>query len=656
LIKSPERDFSEAFFTFMQNSKGQCDFPLSYILREHDDPDEVDPGNYATIEAYEEAIVPFSGAHYDVDDCMVFDSLKSYILGGPHWTWIQDFERTRDGRSAWLALKEHFDGPGNKIRLKAAAYAAIKCAEYKGTKNFDYELYRRIHTQAHSDLARYGEPVPETKKVKDFLDGITDSTLQPVKYTIAGFTHLMQNFHEAANYIRNIIYLNKKSEYSSRSISSTSSGRDGGRWARGAGRGRGREREGGRFNNGRGRGRGRGRGGRNPNNPGRWISADEWSNMAEDEKETIRNARANYAKRNISALNTEEDANATDHEPQGSPPKCSNAGTTNAGDHMSRGNRNFISQIRSGRRYITPSERNVSYTRQETTNLREAKAELDSHADTTVAGSTCRILELTEKSCDVFHFSDQYAPMEKVPVAKVGTAYDHPETGETFILVFGQALYLGDKLDHSLICPNQARHNGVVVDDVPKHLSHDGQLTHSLFFPQENMRIPLSLRGVISFLPTRYPTNNEINNCRWLIVTGDDDWEPYNETFEEREKMADHEPVHLQRYVYQVHSSHAHMDLPSHIFHQCSAIASTGRKLITTDESITEIFQCGPKIASKTRLATTQKGIRSMSEHVSRRFRTKQAALRYNQTFLFRYHVLICQVSTWQHHGTDICQ
>jgi hypothetical protein len=321
LIKAPEkfkdknkwRDFSEAFFTFMQNSKGQCDFPLSYILREHDDPDDIDPRDYATIEAYEEAIVPFSGAHYDVDNCMVFDSLKSYVLGGPHWTWIQDFERTRDGRSAWLTLKEHFNGPGSKIRLKAAAYAAIKRAEYKGAKNFDYELYRRIHTQAHSDLARYGEPVPETKKVKDFLDGITDSTLQPVKYTIAGFSHLMQNFHEAANYIGNIIDLNKKSEYTSRNISSTSSGRGGGR-ARG-GRGRGRGRESGRSNNGRGRGRGRGRGGRNSNNPGRWISADEWSNMAEDEKETIRNARANYAKRNISALITEEDTNTTDHEP-----------------------------------------------------------------------------------------------------------------------------------------------------------------------------------------------------------------------------------------------------------------------------------------------------------------------------------------------------
>jgi len=95
--------------------------------------------------------------------------------------------------------------------------------------------------------------------------------------------------------------------------------------------------------------------------------------------------------------------------------------------------------------------------------------------------------------------------------------------------------------------------------------------------------------------------------------------------------MADHEPVHQQRFVYQVHSLHANTDLPSHIFHQCSSIASTGRKLMTTDDQIADIFQCGPKFASKTRLVTTQKGIRSMSEHVSPRFRTKQAALRYNQ-------------------------
>jgi hypothetical protein len=172
LVKAPEkfkdknkwRDFSEAFITFMQNSKGQCDFSLSYILRENEDPDDIDPQDFTTLDAYEEATVPFSGAHYDIDKNAVFDAIKSFVVGGPHWTWIQDFERQCDGCSAWLALKEHFDGPGSKIHLKAAAYAAIKRAEYKGAKNFDYELYRRIHTQAHSNLARYGEPVPESNR------------------------------------------------------------------------------------------------------------------------------------------------------------------------------------------------------------------------------------------------------------------------------------------------------------------------------------------------------------------------------------------------------------------------------------------------------------------------------------------------------------
>jgi hypothetical protein len=261
----------------------------------------------------------------------------------------------------------------------------------------------------------------------------------------------------------------------------------------------------------------------------------------------------------------------------------------------------------------------------------EANVELDSHADTTVAGSSFRVIKFTDKSCDVFPFSDQYSPMEKVPVAKVGTAYDHPITGETYILIFGQALYLGDQLEHSLICPDQVRQNGVIIDDVPRHLSHDAKSTHSLYFPDEDVQLPLKLRGVISYLPTRYPSNHELDNCHWLCVTGEDEWERYDEKFEEHEKLVDNLEENNHRRIYQVHSSHANVDLTSHIFHQCSALVTSGRKLMTTDQQIAEIFQCGPKIAAKTRLVTTQKGIRSMSDHLSHRYRTKQAALRYNQ-------------------------
>jgi len=307
IIKAPEkfkdknkwRDFCDSFVTFMQRMKGQCDFPLSYVLRENEDHTGINMEDYETIDAYEEAIVPFSGMHYDADNNAVYDSLKSFLLGGPHWTWIQGHERRRDGRSAWLTLKEHFDGPNSQIRLKASTYASICRAEYKGAKNFDIKLYRHIHTQAHLDLARYGEPVPETKKVKDYLDGITDPSLQPVKYTLAGFTHLMENFEEAANYISNIIDLNKKTDFSSRNVSSANTGRGNGKYG---GRGRGGKEKGRGVRGGRGRGRGGRTGGRNINNPGRWISSDDWNNMSKEDKEGIRNARSNYAKQKISSV------------------------------------------------------------------------------------------------------------------------------------------------------------------------------------------------------------------------------------------------------------------------------------------------------------------------------------------------------------------
>jgi hypothetical protein len=43
---------------------------------------------------------------------------------------------------------------------------------------------------------------------------------------------------------------------------------------------------------------------------------------------------------------------------------------------------------------------------------------------------------------------------------------------------------MGDYLDNALLCPNQISSHGVIVDDVPKHLSPDPSIaTHSIYFP-----------------------------------------------------------------------------------------------------------------------------------------------------------------------------
>jgi hypothetical protein len=126
----------------------------------------------------------------------------------------------------------------------------------------------------------------------------------------------------------------------------------------------------------------------------------------------------------------------------------------------------------------------------------DSTLELDSHAD------TYHILEYTNKTCSICSFSNQYEELQEVPIVKAATAYDAPN-GEVYILILNQALYLGDHMTHSLLCPNQARANGVIVNDIPKHLApHVEDTTHSISFPEDNITIPLELQGIISKLTT----------------------------------------------------------------------------------------------------------------------------------------------------------
>ena len=94
------------------------------------------------------------------------------------------------------------------------------------------------------------------------------------------------------------------------------------------------------------------------------------------------------------------------------------------------------------------------------------------------------------------------------------------------IPVTAQSLYFGDKLENTLLLPNQMGSHGIAVDNVPRHLSIDGKSSHSIYVPAEDVRLPLLLHGCISYLPTRYPTDYELENYKWLILSSDSMWDP----------------------------------------------------------------------------------------------------------------------------------
>ena len=76
-------------------------------------------------------------------------------------------------------------------------------------------------------------------------------------------------------------------------------------------------------------------------------------------------------------------------------------------------------------------------------------------------------MEYTGKVCDVSPYTDDYEAVQNVPIVHAATAWQSPVTGQTYILVFHEVLWMGDSLENTLFNPNQLRHFGTKVQDNP---------------------------------------------------------------------------------------------------------------------------------------------------------------------------------------------
>jgi hypothetical protein len=92
--------------------------------------------------------------------------------------------------------------------------------------------------------------------------------------------------------------------------------------------------------------------------------------------------------------------------------------------------------------------------------------ELDSHADTTVAGANFIPYGDPVNTVTVHAFSPKYGT-KTYSIYTAATVYTCPYTGQQSLLLFHNTIYLGDELKHSLICPNQMRDYGLQVYDCP---------------------------------------------------------------------------------------------------------------------------------------------------------------------------------------------
>ena len=120
------------------------------------------------------------------------------------------------------------------------------------TGHFNFEKYLMIHIKANQDLADNGEPMPKSRKVREFLDHINCNEMEAGVANVLADEGKSENFIAAANYLSFFACkLMSLSEMKNRgrSIGSASCEDRGGR---GRGRGPGQGGQGCRSTNGRG--------------------------------------------------------------------------------------------------------------------------------------------------------------------------------------------------------------------------------------------------------------------------------------------------------------------------------------------------------------------------------------------------------------------
>ena len=284
--------------------------PRGERLLEEDNP-EVFSNEYMTMNA------TLTGPELNQDNEVLYTILRHYLTGTAGWNIISKFSRGKDGRGAYLALRNRYESPAYNDALKTQANNTITTTFYKGDNTkFNWEKFVALHMEAHRKFEEINEPLPESMKILHLKTGIRPEAGLEAELAVArSRPNINTTFDSFVTQITEGI-ANRRScqgtfkvaparEVSSFNITMGDRGRAriSGRHLYHSGRGRGRFLVRGRFY-GRGRARGRGSSYRRGNNvpleitvegkilfSNKNYTAEEYNSLSYNQKGSLRRAR-----------------------------------------------------------------------------------------------------------------------------------------------------------------------------------------------------------------------------------------------------------------------------------------------------------------------------------------------------------------------------
>jgi hypothetical protein len=683
-------DWKPTFLNYLRSIPGRDGIPLKYICREKDEAD-VNAANDDFLDDYV-ASAPLVGNSYAIDTVQVHTFLLNFVTGNDTAeAKIQGLSRPNDGREAFKRLTEHYEGVGIHAIDIREADEVLKTLFYGGEKPphmWWSEFEKRLTRAFNAYVKREGRIVhSDSMKIRMLVDKIKADFLTPTKAQLEielSRIPMTITYDQSLALFRNMVnqkhppQVGAATHRTRRQVNEVTSGR-GSRGRGGGGRGGRGGRHGGRGNRGNAR---------QTRTDSRMITLTDGSQieyhasfnfprniylkMKQEDRDALKRERAAYNQnRGRSGHSEIQELRSQIQELQqasGSTAASLPADTISVRSQVSQmttgtnimGGRNEQASNRDARRtaaVVTKRHLQTTGTKSWTDPPVNTKAEneCDTNADTCCLGRNFVVLNSTFRTADVYAYDTSIKPIENVPIVSGATAYDDPVSGMTYILVFNEALYYGDKLDHTLINPNQVRSYGIPFWDNPfdpaRSLSID---------VNDDFHIPLRTFGTKLLFTTRVPTPHELATCEHVQMTSAVPWNPADvlmvqathqggsahpwrrqvatadstyDRYEYVDTSSDNawldsidpslvrlgERLHAkqaQRVTAQVDTVYDHTDVPAR-----RTFISDERHSKATAEALAEKFGISILRAQRTLRVTTQRGVRSAILPISRRYR-----------------------------------
>lgn len=538
--------------------------PLSYIIRR--DTDRVLTGldNLPDRVSELEINMPHSGPAFGLDNRNTFNLIFALIDGTSAEAWIQ--RRTISSRSAVNLIKElrsHYDGTDHKEMVLKKAEMVLSDTFYRCQEaTFSWESYTTKLKDAYEQIAYYDEQVSDRMQVEQLIRHIVVPANAPIGFTMA-LQHVRNyksttysTLNAAAAYLKaQIVDLFPTAEFTARKRTVNSAeaqqvvkkqGKD---YVAGV----------------------------DITDRNRRFTPEEWKKLQDAGyvPTLLADKRRNRQKKRVSGVETDrtDDAGDGNQVPEmitltreqvaeiaasytassRNPPAQASHGTPRAGAQVGAtmtDSGSVTSGITNdGTTWSVPlGRRRTSAVRIQARHLRSIHSldtsiyqssrvttplptESDNHADTHCFGANFRPINWANYTCTVTPFLEELNSADEIPVCQAATAWDSPE-GITFILVFGQGLYFGERMRaYSLINPNQCRAYGVQLCDDPT----DPHRQLGIYDPVSEISVPMQMNGSFASLLTRLPSEVELleaqSSNRMIYLSDPDSWNPHTFQF-----------------------------------------------------------------------------------------------------------------------------